>query len=351
MQKPNTPSLEPSEPEIERMLAQDAMNKIKNDGFDGIQIYLPYVKDYLHKHGLDVDENGFIINKESGEHATPYIFIEDLVSEYVKDDDESIFDAFFRPVTDDLAYGWNEHRVHLTDLHSVIKTSDGESHPVRDGSFNIAKLHATLETRFKTITGWSDIVKKENIDKNGQWLGMAKGFDESNETENELEINCINPDCGYSGSVSSWSGNEHTSPVCPECDGEWDSEGISVCTLCETWYWGQYFEGESIHAKPACANCGADMEYIERILRYDDVDSFEELVKNNRPKYSVVGIDEDGDIDYTFDHCDTKADAMDEKSFAEDISGTSGFNDVEKVEVRERDCVTSVSQYELDTQE
>lgn len=335
MKGPNKPTVQPSEPEIERMLAKSAINKVKNDGFDGIQVYLPYLESYLQYHSLTLDNNGYIIHQSNGEHAVPYVFVDDLVCEKVKGDNESFFDAFFRPVTHEKVHGWNEERIHATDLHSVIKTDDGKSHPIRDGVFEIGDMHASLESRFKIVTGWSDIVKKHNIDENGQWLGVAKGFDESNKN-NTLNINCMNPDCGYSGEISSWNGNEHTDPECPECDGKWDSDGISLCTICGSWYWGRNYQGETIYAEPVCANCGEDMEYIERITRYDDINSFEQVIEDNRPNYSIVGLNDNGEKEYVFDYCESKDEADKRKEISEKTSSVA-FDEVEEVVIREMD--------------
>lgn len=342
MKRPTEPSISPSEPEVENRLVNEAINKIKNGEFDGIEIYLPYAKKFLHEHNLDIDEDGFLIDLDTGDYSVPYVFVDELVNEYVKDDNESVFDAFFRPVTDDRVYGWNDKRVHLTDLHAVITTDNGRSHPICDHSFDIAEFHAKLETRHRVIMGWSDLVKKEDLNKNGQWLGIAK------ESEENLNINCINPDCNYRGCISSWHGDINTSPECPDCNGKWDSDGISVCTICESWYWGTHYEGESIYAEPVCANCGADMEYIERVSRYDNINGFESLVENNKPKYTVIGLDENDEVEYTFEYCETKDDAEDAKELAEDISESSAFEKIESVKIQKRDLDTNVTNYEIE---
>lgn len=341
MKQPNTPSISPSEPEIEKTLMKEAMEKISNDNFAGIKINLPYLKQYLHEHNLDTDSNGFIIDKESGEYSTAYIFVEDLISEYVKDDEESIFDAFFRPVTDERVHSWSETRVHITDLHSVITTSDGCSHPIKDDSFDIAKLHAHLETGFKFVMGWSDLIQKDNIDENGQWLAISKDPFGSNEQKEEMNLNCLNPECGYNDYISNWNGNQHTDPECPDCGGKWNSEGISVCTICENWYWGTNFEGESIYAEPVCANCGADMEYIERVSRYDEVDSLEQIIENNKPKYSVVGLNDEGDVEHTFNHCHSKNKAIEQKEIFSDT-----INEINTVEIQKLDTEINISKHE-----
>ena len=340
MERPNQPSVSPSEPEIKRRTAESAMQDAKNGEFDGVQVYLPYVKEFLKEYGLDVDSKGFVINRDTGEYAVPYVFVDELVKEYVKGEDESIFDAFFRPVTDDRVYGWDNQRLHLSDVHSVIETEDGSSHPIRDGYFDVAELHARLETGFRLMMSWSDIVKKEDIDDSGRWLGIAKESDE------DLELSCMNLDCGHTGVLSGWNGNEHSSPECPECGGDWDSDGITVCTICENWYWGTYFAGEGMYAEPACANCGADMEYLERVSRYDDLNSFDELVRENQPECSVFGLNNEGDIVYTFDHTETWDEAVEEKQFAENIAGGSAFDEVETVAIHERNDLDTVNHHE-----
>ena len=338
MKGPNRPTVNPSEPEKERMLFEKAMNDIKNGEFDGVIIDLPFAREFLRSKGLDADDNGFIVSAETGEYETPYVFVEDLMEEHVRSEDESIYDAFFRPVTDDRVYGWDNNRIHLSDLHSIATTSDGESHPVRDSSFDIAELHARLETGFGVVMGWSDVVKDNQFKTEGRWLQIAKESDET------LSLNCLNPNCECDEEVSDWDGEKNT-PKCPYCGGWWDDKDITVCTVCGNWYWGTYFEGESVYAEPACANCGCDMEHLEHVSRYDDVNSLEQVANEEGPDFSVYGIGDNGEIVYDFAHTDTRDKAVDQKELGESMK-SGVFDEVEAVEIRERDTIEDVEYYE-----
>lgn len=334
MEGPDQPMVPRSEPETEQRVAEVMIEKIENKEFDGIKIGLPYAREYLQEHGLDIDEDGFIISSETGEYVTPYTFVDELVKEHVKGEDESIFDAFFRPVTHERVYGWDNERLHLSDLHSVIRTEDGESHPVRDDAFNISALYARLETGFNVVMGWSDLIKNEGIDENGNWLHISK------ESEESTVLNCQNPNCGFSARISEWDDNEDDHICCPECHGPWDDKNITVCTICGHWYWGTNYSGESIYAEPTCANCGCDMSHLERISRYDDVESLEAVAQNKSPDYSVFGVSKDNEVVYTFAHTDSWDEAVDEKDLAKDtISLGSAFEEVDCVEIRERESI------------
>lgn len=342
METPDQPSVPMSEPEAEQRMMDEFTREAENGEFDGIKIHLPFAKEYLAEKGLDVDDEGFIIRSDTGEYAVPYVFVDDLVKEFTKDQDESVFDAFFRPVTHEKVYGWDNERIHLSDLHGVITTDDGKSHPVRDGHFDIAEFHARLETAFRVVMGWSDIMKEENLDEHGRWLGYAK------ESEEDLTLTCMNSDCNYSGTLDSWDGDEYVEPVCPDCGGVWDSDDITVCTICESWYWGTHFEGDTMYAEPACPNCKADMEYLERVYRYDSTKDYEEIVAEEKPSYTVVGLGENENVVYNFDYLDTWEEAVDEKEFAESMVDGTAFEDVEKVAIYELDPVEEVTYYQRD---
>lgn len=340
MKTPDRPTVNPSEPEVEKMLFKKVMKDLERGEFDGIIVDLPFAKEFLRSRGLDVDSEGFIVSSETGDYKTPYVFVDDLVEEHLREEDESIYDAFFRPVTDDRVYGWDNERLHLSDLHSIAITSDGEPHPVRDDSFDIAEFHARLNTGFGIVMGWSDIVKNNDFESKGKWLRVAK------ESEEKLELNCLNPKCECSKHVSNWNG-ERDSPKCPECGGWWDDKDITVCTICSSWYWGTYFEGESMYAEPSCANCGADMEHLENVSRYDSSKSLKAVAENNRPSYSVYGLGEQGDIVYTFSHVDTWEEAVDEKELAKSMS-SGVFEEVKSVSIKERVEVDEVTRYRGD---
>lgn len=341
MNGPSGPSVPMSEPERELRIVEKVMEAFQNGEFDGMIIQLPSARDYLGTYNLDVDDEGFIIESETGEYATPYVFVDELVREYTKDEDESIFNAFFRPVTDEKVYGWNWDipRMHLSDLHAIIPPDElsGEvGGPVRDGTLDMAKLYARLETGFGVVTGWSDLIKKEGIHEDSRCIRVGK------RSEKTLNLNCLSAECSYSAPLSEWDGDEYSSPVCPECGGEWDSQGITVCTVCESWYWGTYFAGESIYAEPVCANCGVDMEYLEQVHRMDEVKDYSELVENEGYNYTVVGIDDEGNDVCTLNRVKTHEDAVEEKEIGTIQKG------VEEVEIRERDEPVDVTRFVRD---
>ena len=211
METPDQPSIKPSEPEQERQFADSVLEQ----SVDAPKIIeLSYIRDTLQAVNLDVDSEGFIITTTTGEYATPYIFVEDLVKEYVRDDDESVFEAFFRPVTDDRVVGNYSERMHLSELHSVIPPSDEieTGKPVSYDWFTFQKLYDRLETGFMNITAWSDVFNSEDVD-DSEWIHIAL------DSEDPLTLTCLNPQCRYSGSVDVWDTDNGSVPQCPDCGG------------------------------------------------------------------------------------------------------------------------------------
>lgn len=264
MERPNSPSVEPSEPEKEKRMMDSAVDEIKTASRRR-KVHLSFVRDTLLEVGLDVDDEGFIVDEETGDYAVPYQFSRDRVREYVKDEDESVFDAFFVPTNDDNVYRQKD-RLHLSDMHATLILENGDAHPVPDDWFELSKFHAALETGFPSVTAWSDLVRDGKLDGSSGWISIEISSDAP------LELNCFGPECNYSGSVSEWEG-EIDDPECPECEGNWD-EHITVCMACQEWHWGTNFEGESRYAEPACPDCGAGVAHLEQQTRYDE---FEEL--------------------------------------------------------------------------
>lgn len=314
MEQPNQPRVKPSEPEQERQKKNslsDFMTNLMDER--GKILSLNTIRDNLQSVNLDVDSDGFLIDTETGEYATPYCFVEELVEEYVREDDETIFEAFFRPVTHEKVFTGNK-KIHLSELHSVIPPQDEETsgHPVSYDWFKFGKLYANLETGFSVITEWSDMVEKEEFNTS-DWVFIRLESDES------LSLNCLNPSCLYSGDHSEWDSEEIEGITCPECGGDWKQD-ITVCTICNTWHWGTHFVGESIHSEPSCPQCGTqEHNYLYNYTRHTEHNSFEEAVTNESPDYKLIGVSESGQHVKTLEYFDTFDEAKEQKDRTGDI--------------------------------
>lgn len=268
MKQPEGPTVSPSEPELVKRLVENAVDEITS-GERPVKVQLSYVREVLQSVGLDVDEEGFIIFSESGEYSTPYVFERELLQTHIREEDETIFEAFFVPVTHEDVHGHPYERLHLSDLHSVIHADDGKPHPVRSNYFEVEEVWKELERGFTPVMAWSPVIR-ENArleEADIQWVSLA------HESEDPLELSCFSPDCEFTGKVGEWDGSDEV-PECPDCGGKWE-EDVSVCTACQEWHRGAHWDGDSIYAEPSCPECGAGVEFLEKQRRYDEFDDLE----------------------------------------------------------------------------
>lgn len=268
MKQPGGPTIPPSEPEVEERIIDAALDEIQS-GNRPMKIHLTYVREILQEWGLDVDEEGFIIHTDTSEYSVPYVFDRELLRETVREEGETIFEAFFVPVTSERVHGKTHERLHLSDLHSVIRASDGKAHPVRSSYFEVEEMWQELGRGFSPVMAWSPVIRENAIleEADVKWISVGLESDEP------LELSCFSPECGFSGVVEEWDGEE-TLPECPDCGGEWE-EDISVCMACQEWHRGTHWSGDSIHSEPACPDCGAGVERLEKQSRYDEIPDFE----------------------------------------------------------------------------
>lgn len=270
MEQPDTPTVGPSEPEEKRQLVNAAINKA-TDPNTLKQVNLQAAYEYLYSRDFSLDESGFIIHQESGEHAVPYIFSKEQFDQ-IDSPAEDPFDAYFVPMdsTEGRIAENTKERLHLSDLHAILYDSEGDPHPVTDDVFKIEQFHKNVGMMFETVMGWSSALQTAHVKGYENKVEVHFNTFPSEATGGESwEINCFAPECGFSGHPNDWDG-EQNNPECPKCGNKWD-ENITVCMNCQEWHMGVEWNGDSIYAEPVCPNCGAGVEHHKIQTRYDDL--------------------------------------------------------------------------------
>lgn len=267
MERPSEPSVEPSEPERERQIAEFGLGLLKDPDTPKI-ISLESVRDYLDAAGLDVDSEGFIVDAESGERVEPYAF-DDEAFRASHGASDNPFDAYYRPESEvgGVLIGAKQS-VHLSDLHTV-QFFDGEPHPIRDDSMNLQEALARTGVTFPTVMEWSDAV---NLIRDAD----AQVVEIHLESEKPLSLNCL--DCEYTGELETWDEDEEGDLRCPECNCLWECFNLEVCTSCQTQHrWEDITpeDGGGMYWEPSCPDCNAGGNFLHSEDRYSDIESDE----------------------------------------------------------------------------
>lgn len=268
MERPSSPSIEPSEPEKEQQIVDFGMSLLKDPDTPKI-ISLESVRDYLDAAGLDVDSEGFIVNAESHERVEPYAFDDEAFREADGPSDNP-FKAYYRPESEvgGVLIG-AKASVHLSDLHTVY-FFDGEPHPIRDDSMNLQEAVARTGVTFPTVVmAWSDAVDLVR-DSDEQIVEIHL------ESEKPLSLNCL--DCEYTGDVENWEEDSDGDIRCPECNCLWECFNLEVCTSCQTQHrWEDITpeDGGGMYWEPSCPNCNAGCSFLHSEDRYSDMESDE----------------------------------------------------------------------------
>lgn len=255
------PSVPVSEPEQEHRVIESLADLMTDDEARRV-IGLECIRDTLIEAGLDVDDNGFIVRKDTGEYATPYAYDPDAFQEIPSPVDDPL-DAYFSPEEDVSLCILSKGRMHLTDLHT-INYVDGEPRPVRDDKMMLQQMMGEIGFAFNTVTQWSDaldlvdqdMVPGPNIHLNHPAL-----------SEHTLTLTCIR--CEFTGEPSEWDGEEDA-PECPECGGPWDTRGLEICTACQTTHWWEDLDHSGgMYGEPTCPDCDAGVQHLESQTHYD----------------------------------------------------------------------------------
>lgn len=258
---PESPTIEPSEPEVEHRMFESAMDSLLDESCRRF-IGLNNIRDYLRAADLDVDEDGFIIETDTGEHATPYAYDSYAFREIESPVDDPT-DTYYRPEEDVDICILSKGILHLRDLHTVTYVG-GEPRPVRDDEMPIRQMIGETGIAFSVVTMWSDathIVDFPGPDVHINHPGMS---------DHSLTMTCLK--CEFTGEPDDWGGEE-TAPCCPECSGPWDSRGLEICTACETTHWWDNIDHGGRYDTPKCPDCGGGYESLESHTYYDRADS------------------------------------------------------------------------------
>lgn len=257
------PTVEPSEPEREARLIEHALEKVSNpDCLKQVNLRAAYEK--LRLMELDLDDEGFIVDADTGEYKTPHMFSDTLFDEVDQPSDDP-FNAYFASRDDDSLHTLpTQSRLHLKDLHSFYTDENGTVHPISSDSFQLERFHRATGVMSNVIMGWSELLIQPN-DVDIHFSTFGSEFDES-----DWEIHCFGADCDFSAPPEDWNGDENE-PECPSCGGQW-SDKITVCTACQESHRGMNMVGEGMYSEPACPHCDKG-EFLETQTRYDSFPS------------------------------------------------------------------------------
>jgi len=255
---PSGPSIEPSEPEKEIRFIEKIIESIPNPDVPKV-ISIQSAHDYISSAGLAVDEEGFIVDSESGDYVEPYAFSRDAFMDST-DVADNPFDEYFVPLSETSVVK-NVERTHLTDVHT-IHTFNGDVHPVKDDVFNLSRMARNIGITFSVVTAWSDsihfVTESEVVP-----IYWEKDSDE------DMILNCFGSKCGYSGPVTEWNEDDESRLICPECSALWDTGGVLRCSYCEATH---QFEDVNIGEYSgiiSCPDCDNRIEHDTQKSRYD----------------------------------------------------------------------------------
>lgn len=269
MEGPTNPTIEPSEPEEKQQILDSVIEMLKS-GSPRI-VGINQVRDFLRSHGLDLDENGFIINFENDEFVEPYSFSREAFEEVLSPVDDPLSE-YSRPETECSWIIGAKEKLHVSDLHTVY-TFDGEAHPVKDDKINLNRLAEATGMTYSVVCEWSDSVDLvKDID--------STVIDFSNmDGEYDVSLNCF--DCGYEGEPDSWNEDEECERGvlrCPECSCLWEVFSIEVCTSCQSSHRWENVTPEreededaesAMYWEPSCPECDAGPNFLESQDRYN----------------------------------------------------------------------------------
>jgi len=276
-----------------------------------------HIRDVLIERNLDVDDDGFIVDASAGEAITPYAYDRHKFQSVESPVDDP-GRKYFSPEPEVTTIIKPKDSLHLSDLHSFVRAG-GEYKPVRDDSLALTYFHSQFGFVFLLTTTWSDFRWKVDYD------GSVAVIDHPSLYDNEISLTCfqcgfsnppeewdeptydiICPNCKYRRQIdtdqaeadkhlpcdecettyqlSEWISTEYDL-ICPDCGGNWDNDGISVCTCCTSTHWNR--EIEHTRTDMLCPDCGSGMDYLHEQSRYDQppgvdldisADSWENLV-------------------------------------------------------------------------
>lgn len=288
MERPDSPRVEPSEPEVEQRLI-DSVVALKKSGGTLNVIPIGQARDVLVAGGLDVDSDGFVVDCESGERVEPFAFDSGLFREVESPVDDP-FSAYYRVESECERVIGAKGEIHLSDVHTVCEF-DGVVRPVRDDSINLQRAGGHLGVGFPMVFEWSDSLEfAKDVE--------AVSFRYPEEGELDVELGCF--ECGFDGSWDEWDvdysewldgGVEDTDSDmkervlsgvdlergelrCPECSCLWDVFSLDVCTSCQTMHrWEDITpdddeEGGGMYWEPSCPDCRAGCGMLESEDRY-----------------------------------------------------------------------------------
>jgi hypothetical protein len=259
MENPTGPSVEPSEPEVKQQLVDACIDRLDTPGVPTI-IGIGVVRDTLLEVGLDVNEDGFIIDVETGEMVEPYAYSPDKFREIESPVEDPLAEYFYPESETELLINPKE-QIHLSELHSVYPI-DGAARPIRDDSMALTKCLVDTGVSFSSVCKWSNAL--QIVTENSKQVLTI-----SIDGENLVNLNCL--DCGFRGLHTEWVRDDEDNLRCPDCNCLWKTLGIEICTACQKKHRWEDITADSDETtsywEPSCPNCDAGLNFLHKQTR------------------------------------------------------------------------------------
>lgn len=281
MERPEHPTVKPSEPEREKHLLNKIMDMIRSG--DTIQVHtFNSVLEYLGEYDLTVDSNGFIVDQDTGSFVEPYVFDSALFRQISGPVDDA-FSAFCRPEMEcESMIMLQEDKLHLKDLHCVHAFEDG-AHPIRSNGLKLREMFGAIGLPPVTVE-WSTqrTMLEENSDKTE--VVLKQSLHENAEPHHPA---CY--DCSETAPPEEWEEvtvDRNTDYRCPNCSTLWSCSRISACENCRkahTWEDTLNCSAEELDSEsntgyasmPSCPHCNSPSADIQSDRQYDIMDPSE----------------------------------------------------------------------------
>lgn len=276
METPTEPSISVSDP-LKKELFYKYVKSSLHDSTNPILVDIRSINHFLSHTGLQIDSNGFIIDKETDEFVEPYNFSVDKFNTTESPSEQPLTD-YLAPEEDCKAIIQPREKAHITDLHTIQRVND-QYHPIRSETVCLQQMVQCVGLTFRIIFKWSS-----NSSLLTDEADTVIEYNLSDDTPQELE--CLA--CEYSEKATEWTHTEDM-VICPECDSNWTMNSLEICTACQSVFpFSEMTDEEqpSMHWKPKCPNCNAGFTMLHSQDRYTTFEDERTTVKPNDSEYT-----------------------------------------------------------------
>lgn len=266
MDSPDKPSVPLSEPEKEEQFYQQVKSEL-HDSSRPLLININAIKGFLSQCSLSIDEDGFIVDSESGEFVEPYNFSQSKFEDSESPADDPL-KSYLAPESECDDIIMDREKAHITDLHTIQRIGNS-FYPIRDESMALRQMAHAVGVTFRIVFKWSNCVSLVT--------DSAEMVIEYNlPDEEQQELKCLA--CEYTAAATEWT-QEGDTVKCPNCTADWTMNSLEVCTACQHVFpFSEMTDEESsMYWEPHCPECNADHTKLHSQDRYTTFEEAEQL--------------------------------------------------------------------------